>query len=154
MKLKLPVCLSIAALAFVSVFATLASAQMPPPNVEAQFQNILAEHPDAAANPGLLRNPGWLRQHPNVNKFLADHPNVRRQIAAGDLSAWGAYDEGHVWHPASWWHENHPDWVYQNHPEWAEHYGWAQADYRAHPDWFHHKYWQAHPQPWLTGVHR
>ena len=30
----------------------------------------------------------------------------------------GDYDEGHQWHDAGWWWQNHPDWVRQNHPTW------------------------------------
>jgi hypothetical protein len=147
MKHRMPICSFLAALLLSSVFAVSARAQTP--QVEAQVQNILATHPEAGMNPSLLNDPGWLKQHPDVDRFMADHPNVRRQVASGDFGGWGAYDENHGWHPATWWHQNHPDWVYANHPEWADRNGWAETDYRAHPEWFKHDYWKSHHHSWM-----
>ena len=34
-------------------------------------------------------------------------------------AGWGAYDNGHQWHGARWWHRHDIMWFYRNHPEWA-----------------------------------
>ncbi len=53
---------------------------------------------------------------------------------------WGDYDQGHVWHDASWWLENQPDWVRANHPEW---WGDYDTDHVWHPaGWW----WQNQPE--------
>jgi hypothetical protein len=125
------------------------------PETMAKLNNIISEHPALQQNPRLLNNPGWLRDHPNVARFMADHPGVRRDVASGAFeSNWGGWDpEHHSWHDAYWWHQNNPQWVYANHPDWGHNYGWYQNDYGAHPEWFHNPTYQnwaaAHPE-WVA----
>jgi hypothetical protein len=118
------------------------------------LNNIIATHPALQENPRLLDNPGWLANHPNAARFMADHPNLRREIRSGAFeSNYGSWDEHHRWHDAWWWHENHPDWVYANHPGWGHDYGWYDNDWRAHPEWFRNPGYQgwaaAHPN-WVA----
>jgi hypothetical protein len=87
---------------------------------ERQFQKLLDQHPRAKENPALLSDPQWLRKHPDVNKFIRNHPGVQNQVLS-----MGAYDNGHRWHNQEWWYHHNPEWVQKNHPDW----------YKKHPNW-------------------
>jgi hypothetical protein len=64
----------------------------------------------------------------------------------------GAYDNGHVWRDAGWWHTNNPQWMYSYHPEWAvERRDWWQYDHQYHPDWFWAPFWGLYPL-WSWGA--
>jgi hypothetical protein len=119
------------------------------------LNNIISTHPALQQNPRLLDNPGWLAQHPNAARYMADHPNLRREVRSGAFeSNYGSWDPEHrSWHDAYWWHQNNPSWVYANHPDWGHNYGWYGNDYAAHPEWFHNPTYQnwaaAHPE-WVA----
>ncbi|MFZ0246658.1 hypothetical protein [Candidatus Binatus sp.] len=105
-------------------------------------------------------HPEWVyRYHPewavdHRDWWLADHqghpewfnsPYWRRY----PVWTYGAYDRGHVWRDAGWWHERDAGWFYAHHPEWAEaHPGWIREDHGRHPEWFHSAYWSEHPRDW------
>jgi len=64
----------------------------------------------------------------------------------------GAYDDGHVWRDAGWWHTNNPQWMYAYHPEWVvERRDWWWYDHQAHPDWFWAPFWGSYPL-WTWGA--
>ena len=64
----------------------------------------------------------------------------------------GAYDDGHVWRDAQWWHSNNPEWMYSHHPEWVvERRDWWWYDHQHHPDWFWAPFWESYPL-WTWGA--
>ncbi len=64
----------------------------------------------------------------------------------------GAYDAGHVWRDAGWWHTNNPQWMYAYHPEWVvERRDWWWNDHQYHPDWFWAPFWGSYPL-WTWGA--
>jgi hypothetical protein len=121
MKLKILTC-SLLAATLGAMFALPAFAQEVNPQAEQQLRNWMARDPRLEADPGLMDNPTYLRNHPNFATWLSQHPNVHQQV-----ERMGAYDNNHQWHSANWWHQNNPNWVAQNHPEWAGN----------HPEWEH-----------------
>jgi len=116
MKLKLPG-LFLLATALSVMWTIGASAQNVSPGAERELQRWMARDPRLQADPGLMNNPTYLRNHPNFALWLQQHPGAHRQI-----DAMGAYDNDHHWHDRGWWGANHPDWAASHHPEWAEHH--------------------------------
>jgi hypothetical protein len=87
-------------------------------------------------NPNLIYDKKFREQHPDLQGFMQNHPNVWGKLAGNER--WGAYGTDHAWHGADWWHEHDPGWMYQNHPDWARNHPDWQADAHAHPEWFRH----------------
>ena len=97
-------------------------------------------HPEWAVD----RQEWWLADHRGHPEWF-NSPYWRRY----PVWTYGAYDRGHVWRDAGWWHERDAGWFYAHHPEWAEaHPGWIREDHGRHPEWFHSSYWSAHPRDW------
>ncbi len=103
-----------------------------------KLNRFLNEHPRLAetvrADPQLLYSKKFREQHPELQVFMQEHPEVYAQInrtipRQGEHGPGGrgpgAYDREHQWRDANWWHENDPNWANKNHPEWAE----------SHPEW-------------------
>jgi hypothetical protein len=107
-----------------------------------------ANHPDWVYR----YHPEWAVEHQDW--WMYDHgrhpewfysPYWRRY----PVWTYGAYDRGHVWRDAGWWHERDAGWFYAHHPEWAEaHPNWLRDDHGRHPEWFHSAYWSEHPRDW------
>lgn len=97
-------------------------------------------HPEWAVD----RQEWWLADHRGHPEWF-NSPYWRRY----PVWTYGAYDRGHVWRDAGWWHERDAGWFYAHHPEWAEaHPGWIREDHGRHPEWFHSAYWNEHPRDW------
>ena len=151
----------IAAIFAVSAFLSLctgpAFAQyggMPNPSA---FDRYLNNHPNQAAelrsNPGLIYNPNWRHQHPELQEFLQKHPGDWHAMEAnqGAVRGRGWWGPDYSWHDQNWWAQNNPNWVRENHPDWGdwdERHEWHDRDWWAdnHPDWVrdHHADWLAH----------
>ncbi|MGH7814471.1 MAG: hypothetical protein ACREQI_10790 [Candidatus Binataceae bacterium] len=108
-----------------------------------EWNNFLAHHRKVAgmlqSDPCMMSRPGWRQNHPELHKFLLNHPHEATQLKlnasqycrGGRYSGpgyggpgyghhgWGDYDAHHEWHDYNWWHEHHPNWVRQHHPEWS-----------------------------------
>lgn len=93
---------------------TTAYAQPVNPAAERELQNWIARDPRLQADPGLMNDPVYLRNHPNFATWLQEHPNAHLQV-----EEMGAYDEGHHWHDRVWWIQNRRDWVREHHPHWV-----------------------------------
>ena len=101
---------------------------------DAEFNKFLSNHPgvaiDLRANPGLINDPAFRAQHPELQQYLQTHQRVsatvRGQAAQmnGERAANSAYNGG--WSKGSnpdpgasdghrsasvrqWWHKNHRD---------------------------------------------
>lgn len=50
----------------------------------ASFDNFLDHHPriqgELSRDPGLVRDPRYLRDHPELREYLSRHPNVREEL--------------------------------------------------------------------------
>jgi hypothetical protein len=119
MKLKILVSSLMTAALSIMLIAP-AFAQNVAPGTEQKLQNWMAKDPRLEANPGLMNDPTYLKNHPNFALWLQQHPAAHRQV-----EGMGAYDNNHQWHNNNWWHQNNPNWVAQNHPEWNTN----------HPEW-------------------
>ncbi len=108
------------------------------PQTERKLQQIMQRHPALAANPSLVNNPQWQKQHPNVWTWFQDHPAALRQTSQA-----GAWERNGTWHNQNWWFQNNPNWVYQNHPEWIQgNPGWRQSgDWDADDHTWHNRDW-------------
>lgn len=125
-----------------TLFAMPAFAQSP--RTENALQKMFVRHPELQNNPDLLKNPGYLQQHPNVKAFMEHHPRVDRQV----LNQYGAYGPNNTWHNQSWWRSNNPEWMYNNHPEWAQNH----PEWRGDGDWDDQHHW--HSRDWYYGHNR
>jgi len=127
-----------------------AFAQNVNPRAEAQLQNWMARDPRLRADPGLMDNPTYLRNHPEFAMWLQRHPNAHRQV-----EAMGAYDTNHVWRETGWWRQNNPNWIYQNHPEWIQnHPEWRRdGDWDEHHEWHDRAWWSANHGDWVAQHH-
>lgn len=112
-----------------------------------RFNRFLKNHQkiarDLQRNPNLIYDPNYRAQHPDLNRFLANHPNVWQSIknqryVYSPNGGWGAYDNSGQWRNSPWWNENgawnrqnqwrdrdwwkknDPKWVRQNRPTWYE----------------------------------
>jgi hypothetical protein len=111
------------------------------PKTEANLQHILAKHPKLAANPHLVNNPTWQKEHPDVYAWFEHHPEAMRQTSHA-----GAWETNGTWREPDWWFHNNPNWVSQNRPDWIDREWWRQN----HRDWVaqHHPEWaQEHQGP-------
>jgi hypothetical protein len=149
--------ISAAAIVFCAALAAPAFAQSR--QSEAEFQRFLSRHPDVQANPALLSDKNYLYHHPNIAKFLQEHPGIHQQAFM-----MGAYDQGHVWRDSGWWYQHDPHWAYQNHPEWwRSHPEWGPpvvvaapagiGDYDEHHVWRDRGWWEAHNRGWAQQHH-
>jgi hypothetical protein len=137
-----------------------------------RFNKFLSKHPgvarDLRGNPELIYDPRYRAEHPELQQFLAGHPQIWQEIkyapfaTRGMPSGYGAYDNNRVWRDADWWHQNDRAWFWKNHPEWAaNHQDWRDSDgdyddshvwhdrdwwADKHPDWVakHHPNWDKH----------
>ncbi len=132
-----------------SLLGTLpAFAQTPNSKAEAEWQHYLSKHPGLSEHPEWLSNQTYLKSHPNMTKWLQQHPNVFRQARAQ-----GMWDHSGAWHDSSWWHQNHPDSMYKYHPEWAQnHPDWRPGDPDGDGDVDHPGHWH-HPHHWWAKHH-
>jgi hypothetical protein len=94
----------------------------PKPGPEAEWQQFLSRHPGLAEHPQWLNNPTYMKEHPNMAKWLEQHPRVVR-----DSRGEGMWDHEGNWHDSQWWHEHNPNYAQQYHPDWDKN----------HPDWAH-----------------
>jgi hypothetical protein len=127
-----------------------AFAQNVNPRAEAELQNWMARDPRLQADPHLMENPEYLRNHPNFATWLSQHPNARRQI-----TLMGDYDNHRVWHDRDWWHQNNPNWLYEHHPEWAyNNPAWrGEGDWDEHHMWHDRGWWAANNSAWVAQHH-
>jgi hypothetical protein len=135
-----------------------------------RFNTFLAKHPHSAAelraNPELIYDPRFRKQHPELNDFMASHPSVWRSVKstyAGNIRpapipnpANGAYDREHHWRDYSWWHEHDREWFWKNHPEWAaNHSEWRDndGDFDEHHEWHSRDWWATNHRDWVEAHH-
>jgi hypothetical protein len=151
MKNIAAVCLTL----FLGTAVMPAFGQEPPPNPAAQvhWQEFLSRHPGLAEHPQWLRNPEYMREHPNMAKWLQEHPRVLE-----DAREQGMWENDGGWHDANWWRAHHPDYVDRFHPEWAEdHPDWrGPADGawdERHEHWHARQWWVAHDRAWVVQHH-
>jgi hypothetical protein len=99
-----------------------------------KMDRFLGDHPELAAqvraNPSLLYDRQFRHDHPELQTFMQNHPNEYKTLEDHGV---GAFDSGHVWHDAGWWHQNNPGWVTAHHPEWAANHPDWKADAAGHP---------------------
>jgi len=121
------------------------------------LEQYIKSHPELEQNPSLLNNPRYLADHPDLQHFLATHPNVDRQ-----RYGFGAYDPQHQWRDEHWWHDHDPNWVAANHPEWNEsHPGWNEAPpalakdgaYDENHKWQSSQWWMKNHPNWVKEHH-
>src|SRR5580704_6362003 len=75
------------------------------------LQQYIKSHPELQQNPGLMNNPTYRANHPDLNRFLENHPQVDRHGSGG------AYDRNDALRDSGWGHQNDPR-GRANHPEW------------------------------------
>jgi hypothetical protein len=76
-----------------SVAVSPAFAQAPNPGAEAEWQQFLSRHPGLAEHPGWLHNPTYMHDHPNLAKWLQQHPRVLAESRNE-----GMWDHDGAWH--------------------------------------------------------
>ena len=125
----------VSALVMCALYAMPAFAQSR--HTENELQHWINHDPRLQADPGLMDNPTYLRNHPNFATWLREHPGAHRQV-----NEMGAYDRSHQWRDTNWWRRNDPDWVYQNHRDWVD----AHPEWREDGDWDDEHHW--HDRDW------
>jgi len=115
---------------------SIAAAQYQEERLDAFLNQRPALKAQLERNPSLIYDRRFREQHPDLQAFMQNHPNVWGKLS--NSGRWGAYGPDHSWHEADWWHEHDPGWMYKNHPEWAENHPDWKADENAHPEWFRH----------------
>ena len=124
---------------------------------ESRLDNFLDNHPhvksELSRNPDLIFNKQYRRSHPELQKFMQDHPNIYGKLHNHD--SWGEYSPDHQWHEADWWHEHDPDWMYSNDPEWAKnHRDWDDdGDFDEDHHWHSRDWWEDHRADWIRHHH-
>lgn len=117
-----------------------------------EHQNIKA---DLMRNPDLIYNRRFRHEHPELQEFMQNHPNVWGKLP--NYRRWGDYDERREWHDADWWHENNPNWIASNHPEWMEdHPDWrgrGDGDWDDQHVWRDSDWWRDHHPDWVQKHH-
>lgn len=107
---------------------------------ESRLDNFLSQHPGLRSqlerNPNLIYNKQFRHEHPDLEVFMQNHPNVWEKLPGS--GRWGAIGPDRYWHEADWWHQHDPGWMYSNHPEWAQDHADWRADRNNHPEWFGH----------------
>lgn len=138
--------------AFCGVTASAMAQPEPNGHAEHEWQTYLSRHPGLAEHPQWLNNPSYMKQHPNMAKWLQQHPRVR-----ADARGQGMWDHEGQWRDSDWWRDNHPNQMYQNHPEWAEnHPNWRgpnDGDYDDHHAWHNRAWWQHNRNEWVQKHH-
>jgi len=143
----------IAALCVCLLAASAFAQPAPNPQAEHQWQRYLSNHPGLAEHPQWLNNPTYMKDHPNMAKWLQEHPRVR-----ADARGQGMWDRNNgQWHDSDWWREHNPNQVYQNHPEWAQnHPNWRgpnDGDYDQNHHWQNRTWWQKNHPDWVKQHH-
>ena len=115
-----------------------ALAQTPNPRAEAEWQHYLTKHPGLQQHPEWLLNQNFLNEHPNMTKWLQEHPAVYKQARQQ-----GMWDNQGRWHDAQWWRQNDPKAVAQYHPNWAHEHEAEAEPARGDGDWDEHHHWRA-----------
>src|SRR5215469_2717642 len=124
---------------------------------ESRLDNFLNSHPNLKAelsrNPDLIFNKQYRRDHPELQRFMQDHPNIYGKLH--NHGFWGAYGPDHQWHEADWWHEHDPDWMYRNHPEWSvAHADWRDdGDFDEEHHWHSREWWEDRHGDWVRDHH-
>jgi hypothetical protein len=136
-----------------AVMPAFAQDRPPNPGAEEHWQQFLSRHPGLAEHPQWLRNPQYMREHPNIATWLREHPRVLE-----DSREQGMWDNDGGWHDANWWRANHPDYVDRYHPEWAENHpdwrGPGDGDWdEHHQQWHARQWWVAHNRAWVVQHH-
>ena len=141
---QLKTMLAVAVVAIAMALPSIAAAQYN----ESRLDHFLDSHPhmkaDLSRNPDLIFNKQYRREHPELQKFMQDHPQIYGKLH--NHGFWGEYGPDHEWHEADWWHEHDPGWMYEHHPEWAkDHHDWDE-DREHHPGWFKHEEKKEHAE--------
>jgi hypothetical protein len=113
-----------------------------------RLNNFLNNHPDVRSqlmhNPNLIYDRQFRHEHPDLQTFMQDHPNVWGKLP--DSGRWGAYGPDRAWHEADWWHEHNPNWIHEHHPEWMhDHPDWGHAEIHPGPGYEHPGMGYEHP---------
>jgi len=152
----------VAIMVFAMAIPSIAAAQYG----EARLDNWLDGHQDVKAelarDPNLIYDRKWRHEHPGLQEFMQNHPQVWGKIP--NSGRYGAYGPDNHWHDADWWHQNNPAWINQNHPEWTStHPGWGgpaagvagvgPGDYDEHHVWHDSGWWSAHHPDWVNAHH-
>jgi hypothetical protein len=140
-----------------AIFAAPAFAQNVSQHTEQKLQNWIAKDPRLQADPGLMNDPTYLRNHPNFATWLQQHPQAHEQV-----EQMGAYDKNHQWHNRDWYQKNDPDWQ-RNHPNWANNnypnqyantgHPRGEGDYDEHHEWHDRDWYRDHRQEWVKEHH-
>jgi len=130
------------------------------PGPEAHWDQFLSRHPGLAEHPERLNNPAYLNAHPNMKKWLDQHPAV-----FADARREGMWDHQGNWHDSNWWNQNqpafwqqyHPEWA-QRHPDWAQNHPYAQGPNDGdwdenHQHWYSRDWWVHHHRDWVEQHH-
>jgi hypothetical protein len=124
----------------------------PNPQAEAEWQRYLAHHPGLREHPEWLLNPKYMQDHPNMAKWLHEHPRVLE-----DAREQGMWDRDGRWHDADWWRDHHPQSLYEYHPEWAEtHPNWRgrnDGDWDDQHHWHFRNWWMHERKEWAQEHH-
>ncbi len=117
---------------------------------ERKLQNWIDRDPRLQADPGLMNDPTYLRNHPNFATWLQQHPAAHKQV-----KEMGAYDRNHQWRNTDWWHHNDPDTMYKEHPEWVKnHPEWRKdGDWDDQQHWHDRSWWQSNHKNWVQKHH-
>ena len=124
---------------------------------ESRLDNFLGSHPhlkaDLSRNPSLIYDKQYRREHPELQRFMQDHPNIYGKLR--DSGRWGAYGPDNEWHEADWWHEHDRVWMWEHHPEWAEqHSDWREdGDFDEDHHWHPRDWWEDHRADWVRNHH-
>ncbi|MGH7931702.1 MAG: hypothetical protein ACREQN_00900 [Candidatus Binataceae bacterium] len=127
-----------------------AFAQNYSPQAESHLQNFMSNHPELQADPSLMTNQHYLKQHPNFAKWLKQHPNAKNEALY-----MGAYDNGHNWHNSNWWYGRDHDWMQHQQPAWEpNHASWAgQGDWDKQHQWRDRDWWSNNNRQWAEQHH-
>lgn len=132
------------------ILAAPAFAQNVSQHAEAQLQHWIAKDPRLQADPGLMNDPTYLKNHPNFAIWLQQHPGAHKQV-----EQMGAYDKNHQWRNTNWWQHNDPDTMYKEHPDWVKNH----PEWRNNGDWDDQNHWhdsnwyREHRQDWVKEHH-
>ncbi len=122
------------------------------PRAVAEWNHYLQRHQGLREHPGWLNNGNYEKDHPNMMKWLHDHPHV---LACSRQE--GMWDNQGNWRNANWWRSHNPNWMYQHHPEWAEnHPDWQgpnDGDYDDEHHWHNRGWWTRTKADWVRKHH-
>jgi len=131
-------------------FAFTAPAFAQSAKTESTLESILAKHRRLAANPSLVNNPTWQKEHPDVYAWFKHHPR-----AMAEASRRGAWEPNGTWHEPDWWYRNNPNWVYQNRQDWIQQNPqWRQSgDWDDRHEWHDRGWWARNNREWAEKHH-